>query len=191
MIYDVFLPFLIIFSIFSIIIILARKIPDISFEDEVSAAAGKKGQTPHFLTVLLCFGLSSSEKILRQIRIHILKFDTKIFSLIEYLRKESAKKLEDVNKLARKNIAKTALEDMEGNAHKISRKLQSKIEERKLLHTIARNPKDAENYKKLGFLYLKNKNIYDAEASFTEYLKLNPNDPEVRGLVEKMGLKKE
>lgn len=188
MIYDVFLPFLIIFSIFSIIIILARKIPDISLKEDISGASRKKGQAPHFPTLLLCFGLSSFEKILRQIRIHLLKFDTKIFSLIEYLRKESAKKLEDVNKLAHKSIAKTALED---NAHKISRKLQFKIEERKLLHTISRNPKEAENYKKLGFLYLENKNILDAEASFAEYLKLNPSDSEVLELMEKMGLKKE
>lgn len=188
MIYDIFLPFLIIFSIFSIIIILARKIPDISFEQDAAAEAGQAGPKPHLLTALFCFALASSEKVLRQIRIHILKLDTKIFSLIEYLRKESAKKLEDVNKLAHKNIVKTALED---NAHKISRKLQFKMEESKLLHIIARNPKDAENYKKLGFLYLENKNMYDAEASFAEYLKLNPNDSEVRELAEKMGLKKE
>jgi len=188
MIYDIFLPFLIIFSIFSIIIILARKIPHISLEQDAAAEAGQAGLKPYILTSLFCFALASSEKALRRIRIHILKLDTKIFSLIEYLRKESAKKLEDVNKLTHKNIARKTLGD---NAHKISRKLQFKIEEKKLLHAIARNPKNAENYKKLGLLYLENKNMPDAEASFAEYLKLNPDDSEVRGLKEKMGLKKE
>jgi tetratricopeptide (TPR) repeat protein len=189
MIYDVFLPFLIIFSIFSIIIILARKIPHISLDENVvSETADKKEPKPHRLTALFCFALSSSEKILRQVRIHILKFDAKIFSLIEYLRKESAKKLEEVNSLAHKNIAKTAVKN---KADKISRKLQFKIEERKLLHIIARNPKVAENYKKLGLLYFQNENFTDAEASFSEYLKINPVDAETRELMEKMGLKKE
>lgn len=189
MIYDVFLPGLIILSIFGIIIILARKIPDISLEQDTVAEVAQAGPKPHLLTSLFCFALASSEKVLRQIRVHILKLDTKIFSLIEYLRKESAKKLDDVNKLARSsnNIAKTVVED---NAIRISNKLQYKMEERRLLHTIARNPKLPENYKKLALLYMKNSNLNDAEAAFAEYIKLNPEDGEARKIIDGMGLKK-
>ena len=187
MTYDIFLPFLIILSIFSIIIILARKVPEISFESEVNERSGhKEGEKPHALTFLFCLGLSTLEKVLRQVRIHILKLDTKIFSLIEYLRKESAKKLNEVNKIPYKEIAKTAFED---NANKISSRLQYRIEERKLLHTIARSPKEADNYKKLGDLYVKNSNYRDAEASFNEYLKLKPGDLEAEKILKEIKTK--
>lgn len=180
MIYDIFLPFLIIFSIFSIIIILVRKIPKVSFEgEEGKGTEAVEKIKPHSLTSLFCYILSSLEKALRQIRIHILKIDTKIFSAIEYLRRESARKIEEMNKMSYRKIAKDAFEH---EASKISNKLQFKIEETKLLRTIARSPKIAENYKKLGELYAKNDNWRDAEASFEEYLKLIPYDL----VVEKM-----
>lgn len=177
MIYDIFLPFLIIFSIFSIIIILGKKIPQISLDNEASGGTEKPGG----LTGLVCLCLATSEKILRQLRIHILKLDTRIFSLIEYLRKESAKKIDEVNKLSYKKIAKSAIENTAGG---FTLKLQFKIEETKLLRTIAKNPKTAENYKKLGELYLKHKNFNDAKESFKEYLRLNPLDSEVKKMMD-------
>ncbi len=187
MIYDIFLPFLIIFSIFAIIIILAKKIPEISLENEAGekpAEETKKKQS--FFASLFFSILSALEKILRQIRIHILKLDTKIFSCIEYLRRESSKKIKEVNDFSYKNITRSAIED---NANKISLKFQFKLEETKLLHTIAKFPKNAENYKKLGYLYLKNNNFTDAAASLEEYLKLNPEDAEVREILN--NIKKE
>ena len=181
MIYDVFLPFLIIFSIFAIIIILARKIPTISLDAEsINDARNSRKPQPHLPAAVFCLVLAASEKVLRQIRIHILKLDAKIFSLIEYLRRESAKKLSEIEKISYKKIAHDALEE---NAGKISFKVQSKIRERKLLHIIAKNPKEAGNYKKLGELYLENKNFPDALDSFKEYLKLNPTDAETEKLV--------
>lgn len=273
MIYDVFLPFIIIFSIFSIIIILARKIPDISLEAEVKKdLLSEEAKKRRRATVLFCKALSILEKTLRQLRIRILKFDTKIFSLIQYLRDKSAKKLEEINKLSCKSFApaiekksdkikpqaempvqsiakpqvqplaksqisssvKLRRETVEkpqsrpakefqavekdilpampvhvkfsatsspapritsrsgralGYANKISTKFQFKIEERKLLHIIARNPKIAENYKKLGMLYYNNENYLDTEAAFIEYLKLNPSDNEVKEILKKVALK--
>jgi len=237
MIYDVFLPFVIIFSIFSIIIILARKIPDISLESETKKNwLDEEAKKQHRATVLFCKALLILEKTLRQFRIHILKLDAKIFSLIQYLRGKSAKKLEEINRLTYKNfisanetrsgrirsafktqsdftvklseaaenilppapIQTEFLADISsaskknkifGFPNKISTKLQSKIEERKLLHTIAKNPKNSENYKKLGMLYLKNKNFLDAEAAFSEYLKLNPFDSQIKEMAEKIVMK--
>lgn len=263
MIYDISLPFIIIFSIFSIIIILARKIPDISLEAEVKKdLLGEQAKKQHRMTVLFCKALSILEKTLRQLRIHILKLDAKIFGLIQYLREKSAKKLEEINKLSYKSFTpaiqkKTDKSQLKSqlqaetpawettNAQiqpetkietqpeikiqtvqavenkkdilsddpefkiaqkmksspkmkiiktirqlsKISTKFQFNIEERKLLHIIAKNPKNAENYKKLGMLYYENENFSDAEAAFNEYLKLNPSDFQVRETVKEIVIK--
>ncbi|MBU3925271.1 hypothetical protein KKB43_01260 [Patescibacteria group bacterium] len=229
MIYDVFLPFIIIFSIFSIIIILARKIPDISLEAEAKKDwLSEEAKKQHKATVLFCKALSILEKTLRQLRIHILKLDAKIFGLIQYLRDKSAKKLEEINKLSHKSftpiidkkarkfesqakpqsggkdilpavsVHSAPLADSSsapksikthGHPNKIFIKFQFKVEEKKLLHIIAKNPKNAENYKKLGMLYYKNENLLDAEAAFTEYLKLNPSDNQAKEILKKVALK--
>lgn len=236
MIYDVSLPLIIIVSIFGIIIILARKIPDISLEAEVKKDwFSEQAKKQHRTTVLFCKALSILEKTLRQLRIHILKLDAKIFSLIQYLRDKSAKKLEEINKLSYKSFApsiekKVSRSKPEVKIHavsnaespeikkveapvistqieptinissalksnkileypnKISIKFQFKVEERKLLHIIAKNPKNAENYKKLGMLYYKHDNFLDAEAAFNEYLKLNSSDSEIREIIKKLSL---
>lgn len=183
MIYDVFLPFLIIFSIFGIIIILARKIPEISLESEIkSDLQTEEAKKQHRTAVLFCKSLSILEKALRQMRIHILKLDAKIFGLIEYLRQRSANKLEEINKLSYKTFTPA----LEKKANKISKKFQFKLEERKLIYTIAKDPKNAENYKKLGMLYLGNKNFFDAEAAFKEYLKLNPSDGQAEEILKQV-----
>ncbi len=189
MIYNIFLPFLIIFSIFTIIIILAKKIPEISLENESGEKQVKEIQKKQsFFASLFFIVLSVLEKNLRQIRIHILKLDTKIFSCIEYLRRESAKRIKEVNSFSYKNIAKSAIVD---GANKISLKIQFKTEETNLLHTIAKFPKKAENYKKLGELYLNNNNLIDAIASLEEYLKLNPEDKEAEKILKETKEKNE
>lgn len=184
--YESILPYLAVFSIIAVILILARKIPKISFEEGGSEnIGGKEGIKPNFLKNLFYSALAIFEKILRQVRIRILKFDTKLFSWMELLRKESAKKLENVNKMAHDNITKAIAEN---KPSKISHRLQFKMEEKKLLYIIARNPKKAENYKRLGMMYYENNNFEDAEASFAEYLKLNPDDFEAKNLLEKIKL---
>ncbi len=216
---------------------MARKIPDISLEIEVKKDwLSEEAKKQRRATVLFCKALLISEKTLRQIRIHILKLDSKIFSLIQYLRDKSAKKLEEINKLSCKSfipaiekkankpeppvkpqaqpqtkpqgIGKDILSSAPVQAvslvnsssapksikpprqpNKISIKFQFKIEERKLLHIIAKNPKNAENYKKLGMLYYKNENFLDAEAAFVEYLKLNPSDDQIKEVLKKIVFK--
>lgn len=228
MIYEVSLPLIIILSIVSIIIILARKIPDISLEAEVKKDwLNEEVKKQHRATVLFCHALVILEKTLRQLRIHILKLDVKIFSLIEYLREKSAKRLNEINKLTHKSFAPimekkvnkfysaaksqgvgreiTSAPSAQARpvinflpavksikipeqSEKVLIKTQFNIEERKLLHIIAKNPKNAENYKKLGALYFKNDNLIDAEAAFDEYLKLNPSDNQIREILEKIVL---
>lgn len=195
MIYDVLLLFIIIFSIFIIIIILARKIPYISLDIEAKKdLIGEEAKKQHKSTILFCKALSVLEKALRQIRIHILKLDTKIFGLIQYLRDKSAKRLEEINRISYKSF--TSAVGKEANKYQFAVKRQNSkkdvemvnIEEKKLLRIIAKNPKNAENYKKLGMLYFKNDNFLDAEAAFQEYLKLNPSDNQIREIAKKIAL---
>ncbi len=198
MIYDVLLPFIIIFSFFSIIIILARKIPYISLDAEAKKdLIGEEVKKQHRSTILFCKALSVLEKALRQIRIHILKLDAKIFGLIQYLRDKSAKKLEEINKISYKSFASAVEKEASKYQFAVKRQNSRKdvatvdIEEKKLLRIIAKNPKNAENYKKLGMLYCKNENFLDAEAAFGEYLKLNPSDGQVREMLKSVVVKKQ
>jgi len=63
-------------------------------------------------------------------------------------------------------------------------------EEKKYIDLIATNPKDANAYRALGFLYLNQKNYSDARACFRRVLKLKPEDEEVKNkLNEIKGLK--
>jgi len=62
--------------------------------------------------------------------------------------------------------------------------------EKECIDAIAENPKDVENYRTLGFLYLNQKNYNDARACFRQILKINPEDEEIeRKLEEINGLK--
>lgn len=257
--------------------------PDVSAETEAKKdRMNEQAKKQHRTTLLFCKILSLLEKTLRQLRIHILKLDAKIFKLIQYLRDKSAKKLEDLNKLSYKSfspsiekkpnkpklVAKPAVAtgmdrevffsksetkpvsaekmifppkskaslpgkkaltikteaakasdpekknqplvlkspvkikpivavshlqsvknlDILGYPNKISAKVQYKIEERKLLHIIAKSPKNAENYKKLGMLYYENDNFLDAEAAFGEYIKLNSSDNEIKEILARLVL---
>jgi len=63
-------------------------------------------------------------------------------------------------------------------------------EEKKYIDLIATNPKDANAYRFLGFLYLNQKNYSDARACFRRVLKFNSQDEEVKDkLNEIKGLK--
>ncbi|MDD5590168.1 MAG: tetratricopeptide repeat protein [Candidatus Portnoybacteria bacterium] len=55
----------------------------------------------------------------------------------------------------------------------------NRFEERKLIDLIARNPRDAEAYRKLGFLYCGEENKEDARNCFKQVIKINPGDSEV------------
>ena len=51
---------------------------------------------------------------------------------------------------------------------------------------IAKNPKDAELYKKLGQVYLRTGESGDAFESFKKALELNPDDAETKTKLEKI-----
>lgn len=168
--YDAVLSTLIILSFSGIIITLVRKIPEVSLEyqqnkalyDTIADKSGKLSRAENLFRLILI----RLEKLLRQIRIYILKLDGKTFGWIQYLRKRSL--------------------EITYNANKIPLKLHFKIEEGRILNILAKNPKNPENYKKLGLLYLQSKNFKDASEALKEYLKLNPYDKEIKKILKEM-----
>jgi tetratricopeptide (TPR) repeat protein len=60
-------------------------------------------------------------------------------------------------------------------------------EERRLIEQLSKNPKDIEAYRRLGNLYVIAGNIADARASFSEILRLNPDDEEAKRRLSELG----
>lgn len=59
-------------------------------------------------------------------------------------------------------------------------------DEKKHIDAIAKNPKDIDAYRALGFIYLEQKNYSDARACFRRVLKLNQEDEEVKQKMEEI-----
>lgn len=64
------------------------------------------------------------------------------------------------------------------------------ILEKKLIHKIAQNPKDKENYRQLGELYLKMENYLDSEGCYKQVLKMAFRDVDARRKIERIKLLK-
>lgn len=64
------------------------------------------------------------------------------------------------------------------------------ILERKIINKISLNPKDQENYRQLGDLYLKMENFRDAEECYQQVLKIKPRDIAAKRKLERVRLLK-
>lgn len=64
------------------------------------------------------------------------------------------------------------------------------ILEKKLIQKIANNPKDMENYRELGELYIKMKSFSDAEECYKQILKVHLRDVDAKRKMEKIKLLK-
>lgn len=64
------------------------------------------------------------------------------------------------------------------------------ILERKIINKISLNPKDQENYRQLGDLYLKMENFRDAEECYQQVLKIKPRDMGATRKLERVRLLK-
>ena len=58
--------------------------------------------------------------------------------------------------------------------------------EKKCVEAIAKNPKDIESYRELGFFYLRQKNFPDARSCFRQVLKLSPAEAEIKKKLEEI-----
>jgi len=149
------------------------------------------------------------EKILRKLRLLLLKIDNVFLKMIgssrektqiwtvrsrawmEQHRLKKIKKLEVLEKLDQAEIIETiqkAKEEVKNG--KIEQKISDQeseltkeelkqIEERGCIDMIARDPRNIEAYRRLGFLYCEQGNKEDAKNCFKQVLKLNPDDLEV------------
>ena len=129
--------------------------------------------------------LAEFEKLLRRLRLISLRIDTFMSHLVHRVRKSNARREET---LVKETAAETERE--------ISKPIQIsdvnkdlKEEEQRLIIEIAKNPKDAELYKKLGQVYLKTGDSGDALESFKKALELNPDDEEAKARLEKLAPK--
>ncbi len=76
------------------------------------------------------------------------------------------------------------VETVEEGEGEVNGKMAQLQEEKELINKIAKNPKDKEAYLSLGEFYLERSNLEDAEASFTQVLKLDPENEKARKLLE-------
>src|SRR3989344_3647275 len=109
--------------------------------------------------------LAESEKLLRRMRLLFLRLDASIHALINRLRHKTKRE-------------EAILEQQADDAvvMPIAIALDPKEEEQLLIMEIAKNPKDALLYRKLGDVYIKINNYEDAKQSFSKALELNPKD---------------
>lgn len=146
------------------------------------------------------------EKTLRKIRVLILKIDNIFVSLIGKSREKSQiwtvrsrawmeqhrlkkiQKLQVLEKLDQAEIietiqkAKEEVREEEANGKKVEEtapKKEELSEEKNCIDMIAKDPRNVDAYKRLGFLYCEQGNKDDAKNCFKQVLKLNPDDLEV------------
>lgn len=150
-----------------------------------------------------------SEKTLRKLRLVILKIDNIFVGLIGRSREKSQiwtvrsrawmeqhrlkkiQKLQVLEKLDQAEImetiqkAKKEVKEEEENQKQVQspeplvQEGQEVLEEKYCIDLIAKDPRNIDAYRRLGFLYLEQGNKEDAKNCFKQVLKLNPDDLEV------------
>ncbi len=130
--------------------------------------------------------LAEFEKLLRRLRLISLRIDTFMSQLVHRVRKSNARREETLDRETESETEKDISKPVRtGDA----KKQDLKEEEQRLIIEIAKNPKDAELYKRLGQVYLKTGESGDAFESFKKALELNPEDGETKAKLEKLARK--
>ena len=134
--------------------------------------------------------LAEFEKFLRKFRLLSLRLDTATSHLIHRVRKSVVHHEGVINEEA-------AAIQMEQDARIVSGANGNgmvrdwKEEEQKLIIEIAKDPKNAELYKKLGSIYSKTGEWYDAVESFKKAVELDPEDEGIKMKLERVSKKLE
>lgn len=128
--------------------------------------------------------LAEFEKFLRKFRLFSLKVDTAINHLIRRVRKSVVHHEGVINEEAAAVQVEQDIRITNGNNGNGATK-DWKEEEQKLIIEIAKNPKNAEFYKKLGNIYAKTGEWYDAVESFKKSLELDPEDAGIKIKLER------
>jgi tetratricopeptide (TPR) repeat protein len=127
--------------------------------------------------------LAEFEKFLRKLRLISLKIDTITNQLIHRVRRTTVYQEEVLNQEAE-------IEKEEASAQTNGAGGKDwKEKEQELIIEIAKNPKDAELYKKLGDVYVKAKEWQDAVESFKKAVELDPEDTSIKIKLERVSEK--
>ncbi|MEK7154181.1 MAG: tetratricopeptide repeat protein [Patescibacteria group bacterium] len=131
--------------------------------------------------------LAEFEKLLRRLRLISLRIDTFMSQLVHKVRKSNARREETLSKETGAEAEKEVSKPIQIN----DVKKDLKEEEQRLIIEIAKNPKDAGLYKKLGQIYLKTGDSGDAFESFKKALELDPEDAETKIKLDKISARLE
>lgn len=152
----------------------------VEFFPGLAAYFGKINVRQYHLNVLAEF-----EKFLRKLRLFSLKFDAATNHLIRSVRKSVVRNEGLINEEAAVQAEQEIkiIDSINGNGK--SKDKDWKEEEQKLILEIARNPKEAVLYKKLGNIYMKTGEWYDAAESFKKAVELDPGDEGIKIKLER------
>ncbi len=159
---------IIILALVGIIVIVARKFPQLSAM-KVQTKQRQKEQSIFSRSFKRI--TSFSVTIIRAIFARVVKIrDFKKDKQDKQIKEQEVGELISGRPIARPTVM------TENNAFAKPVKNKFKQDEQNYLNLIQKNPKNTKAYIGLGKLYLAQKNFSDARASFEQVLKLNPND---------------
>jgi len=189
-------------SIAGIIVLVARKLPQISSLPEDKKTLDMNGSNQKFkvpsifrkiLAKIKSFKRSKFlhdlldlfEKLLRKAKVVFLKIENKITDWAEKIKqrsqqvKDRRKGIEvQVNHVTRDDEVKFTNIQQQGRLRSSSYGVPMEEIEQKYIDAISSNPRDIAVYKKLGKLYQEHGNMEDAKEVYKAILKIDPNDEE-------------
>lgn len=175
---------IIILALVGIIVIVARKFPELAKTKNQTYAQNKRRASivQRSFTKVISFSVN----IVRTVFTKIVKIrDLKKNKIIQEKKEQEIKKLVSNKKIPDINKKKNKINP---HVQAIELLTQNKFNEaeKTYLNLIQKNPKDTKAYKGLGIIYLKQKNLNDAQASFEQVLKLSPNDFKIQAELQKI-----
>jgi hypothetical protein len=123
--------------------------------------------------------LTETEKALRRLRLLGMRIDTVTNKLIHKVRHSTKEHEKILSEREPEKIVVTEPQFPETN-------VDMKQEEQRLIIEIAKNPKNAELYKELGMLYMKNGDLEDSRESFGKAVELNGEDAESKRRLDRV-----
>lgn len=185
-----YIPQIILFlSLLGILLIIGRKIPTLmKFPRQPEMVLVQQS----FLKRLFHFRISMAfivlinwlEKLLRKSRIVFLKIDNFISQWIQKAREKSqVLTIRYQAWLAQHKIWRLRVKNKEEDGMMAD---TLKAQEQAYIKLLAQDPKNAEIYRRLGNIYLVQKNYQDARQTFEQVLILNPQDKKTKAKLEQI-----
>jgi len=189
---------IIVVSIAGIIVLVARKMPQISSISEEKKTLDMNGANQRFKvpgvlkrikakiksfkrSKFLHDSLDFFEKMLRKAKVLFLKIENEISELAEKVKQKSQQvkeKRKGIEIIVNHKIQSSEVTLTNVQSQNKDEEYNWEDVEKKYIDAISNNPKDIIAYKKLGKLYREHGNTEDAREVYKQILKLNPDDEE-------------